>query len=97
MKNLTETNAELKAYIAGLKEKENRNKLVGLVIAGSVIIALLVAGIVYLIKKRCDEECYDDWLSCDGNLREALEFSVDDTIDIIRDNEVKKERNKDAR
>lgn len=43
------------------------------------------------------EECYDDWLSCDGNLREALEFSVDDTIDIIRDNEVKKERNKDAR
>ena len=49
--------------------------------------------------KRDDilEECYDDWLSCDGNLREALEFSVDDTIDIIRDNEVKKERNKDAR
>ena len=29
--------------------------------------------------------------------REALEFSIDDTIDIIRDNEVKKERNKDAR
>ena len=22
---------------------------------------MLVAGIVYLIKKRCDEECYDDW------------------------------------
>ena len=43
------------------------------------------------------EECYDDWLSCDGNLREALEFSIDDTIDLIRDNEVKKERNKDAR
>lgn len=43
------------------------------------------------------EECYDDWLSNDGSLREAIEFSVDDTIDIIRDNEVKKERNKDAR
>lgn len=43
------------------------------------------------------EECYDDWLSCDGNLREALEFSIDDTIDLIRDNEVKKERNQDAR
>lgn len=43
------------------------------------------------------EECYDDWLSCDGNLRETLEFSVDDTIDIIRENEVKKERNKDSR
>ena len=27
----------------------------------------------------------------------ALEFSIDDTIDLIRDNEVKKERNKDAR
>lgn len=35
------------------------------------------------------EECYDDWLSCDGNLRETLEFSVDDTIDIIREDEVK--------
>lgn len=43
------------------------------------------------------EECYDDWLSFDGNLRETLEFSVDDTIDIIRENEVKKERNKDSR
>ena len=43
------------------------------------------------------EECYDDWLSCDGNLRETLEFSVDDTIDIIREDEVKKQRNKDSR
>ena len=43
------------------------------------------------------QECYDDWLSNDGSLREALEFSIDDTIDRIRDNEVKKERNKDAR
>lgn len=36
------------------------------------------------------QECYDDWLSNDGSLREALEFSIDDTIDLIRDNEVKK-------
>ena len=43
------------------------------------------------------QECYDDWLSCDGNLRETLEYSVDDTIDILRDNAVKKERNKDTR
>ena len=43
------------------------------------------------------EECYDDWLSCDGNLRETLEYSVDDTIDILRDNAVKKERNTDTR
>ena len=43
------------------------------------------------------QECYDDWLSNDGSLREALEFSIDDTIDLIRENEVKKERNKDAR
>ena len=43
------------------------------------------------------QECYDDWLSNDGSLREALEFSIDDTIDLSRVNEVKKERNKDAR
>lgn len=43
------------------------------------------------------DECYDDWLSCDGHFREALEYSIDDTIDILRDNAVKKERNKDAR
>ena len=29
------------------------------------------------------QECYDDWLSNDGSLREALEFSIDDTIDLI--------------
>lgn len=43
------------------------------------------------------EECYDDWLDSDGSFREVIEFSVDDMIDFIRDNEVKKERNKDAR
>lgn len=43
------------------------------------------------------EECYDDWLSCDGHFREALEYSIDDTIDIMRDTEIKKERNKDVR
>ena len=43
MKSLQETNSELKAYIAGLKEEENKNKLICLIIAGSVIIALLVA------------------------------------------------------
>ena len=36
------------------------------------------------------EECYDDWLDSDGSFREVIEFSVDDTIDLIRDNEVKK-------
>ena len=35
------------------------------------------------------EECYDDWLSCDGNLREALEFSIDDTIMRSKKNEIK--------
>ena len=50
-----------------------------------------------LKREQILEECYDDWLSNDGSLREVLEFSVDDTIDTIRDNEVKKERNKDAR
>lgn len=50
-----------------------------------------------LKREQILEECYDDWLSNDGSLREALEYSIDDTIDTIRDNEVKKERNKDAR
>lgn len=52
-----------------------------------------------ILVKREDllEECYDDWLKCDGNFREVLEYSIDDTVDLIRDNEVKKQRNKDAR
>lgn len=29
------------------------------------------------------EQCYDDWLKCDGNLRERLNFSVDETINYI--------------
>lgn len=43
------------------------------------------------------EQCYDNWLDSDANLREPLEFSVDDTIEEIRDDEVKKARKKDAR
>ena len=50
-----------------------------------------------LKREQILEECYDDWLSNDGSLREVLEYSIDDTIDTIRDNEVKKGRNKDAR
>ena len=38
------------------------------------------------------EKCYDDWFSSDGNLREILEYSVDNTIDTIRDNAVKSAR-----
>ena len=34
------------------------------------------------------EQCYDDWLSFDGNLRETLNFSVDKTINYITDKEV---------
>lgn len=37
------------------------------------------------------EQCYDDWLSCDGNLRETLNFSVDETINYITD-EYKKDK-----
>lgn len=43
------------------------------------------------------EECYNDLFHYEENLREALEFSVDDTIDFLRDREVEKQRNKDAR
>ena len=43
------------------------------------------------------EECYDDWLASDSKLSEEIEFCADNTIDFLRDKEVKKERNKDVR
>lgn len=61
MKSLESTNAELKAYIAGLKEEENRKKLICLVVAGAVIIALLVVGIVLIVKNKCDDDWDDEW------------------------------------
>lgn len=32
------------------------------------------------------DECYDDWLHCDGNLKETLSFCVDESINTITDN-----------
>ena len=32
------------------------------------------------------DECYDDWLHCDGNLKETLSFSVDESVNTITDN-----------
>ena len=43
------------------------------------------------------EECYNDLFNYEENLREALEFSVDDTIDFLRDREVKKQQSKNSR
>ena len=37
---------------------------------------------------KCDnvlEQCYDEWLHSDGNLRETLNFVVDDRVDLIID------------
>ena len=61
MKNLSENSSELRAYIAGLREEENRNKLIGLIVVGSVLIGLLAAAVVYLLKKKSEEEYFDDW------------------------------------
>jgi len=62
MKNLTNLSpSDVKEYIAELRDKDNRNKLITVIVVGSVIISLLVAGIVYLIKSRYCECGYDDW------------------------------------
>ena len=50
MKTLSESSSELRAYIAGLREEENRNKLIGLIVVGSV-----------LIKKKNENDSFDDW------------------------------------
>ena len=45
------------------------------------------------------EQCYDEWLSTDGNLRENLNYSVDKTINYITE-DYKKDKiksKKDAR
>ena len=31
------------------------------------------------------DECYDDWLHCDGNLKDTLSFSVDESVNTITD------------
>lgn len=45
------------------------------------------------------EECYDEWLKCDGNFTEILEYSVDWSIDHIMEDfkENLKVKNKDIR
>ena len=45
------------------------------------------------------EQCYDEWLSFDGNLRETLNFCVDKTVNYITEDYKKNKirANKDAR
>lgn len=41
---------------------------------------------------KCDnllEQCYDEWLKSDGNLRETLNFVVDDRVELIIDDYLK--------
>lgn len=59
MKNF-EAPMEIRAYLEGLKEKENRSKLICVIIAATLVIAALVVGIVYFIKRK-DDDFYDDW------------------------------------
>lgn len=43
---------------------------------------------------KCDnilEQCYDEWLKSDGNLRDTLNFVVDDRVDLIIDDYSKDE------
>lgn len=45
---------------------------------------------------KCDnilEQCYDEWLKSDGNLRETLNFVVDDRVELIIDDYSKEENN----
>ena len=53
------TPSDIKAYVAAMKEEENRGKLITIIAIGAVIIGLLTVGIVYLIKNNDDE--YDEW------------------------------------
>lgn len=62
MRNLSNLSpTDVKAYLAGLKDEENKNKLITVIIVGSIVIGILVAGIVYLIKNKYDECDYDEW------------------------------------
>ena len=47
-----------------------------------------------LKRKDILEEFYQDWRNADGRLGEILENTIDDTINIIRDNYTKKKRQK---
>ena len=88
MKNLAETNSELRAYIAGLKEEENRSKLVCIIVVGAVLLTILTIGVVCFIKKKYDEECLDDWDEdwddedeCDGECC-CTDSDVDDSVKV---------------
>ncbi|MEA4968802.1 MAG: hypothetical protein VB119_05745 [Candidatus Metalachnospira sp.] len=62
MKNFNNLSpSEIKDYLAGLRNEDNRNKFIAVIVMSSVIIGLLVAGIVYLIKCRYDECNCEDW------------------------------------
>lgn len=55
------TPSDIKAYVAAMKEEENRGKLITIIAIGAVIIGLLTVGIIYLIKNRNDDDEYDEW------------------------------------
>ena len=45
---------------------------------------------------KCDnilEQCYDEWLKSDGNLKDTLAFVVDDRVELIIDDYLKEDNN----
>lgn len=71
------TTSDIKAYIAAMKEEENRGKLITAIVISVVIIGLLAAGIVYLIKTRSEDDDYEEWDDWDDD-NDADEYECSD-------------------
>lgn len=91
MKNLNNLSpSDVKEYLSGLKNEENKNKLIAVIVIGSVVIGMLVAGIVYLIKCRYDECNCEDWddewdddeCCCDENECCCTDSDVDKSVKV---------------
>lgn len=80
--------SDFKAYITGLKDEENKHKLIAVIVICSVVIGLLAAGIIYLIKSRgcdCDYDYDDDWdddESCDDDECCCTDSDVDKSVKV---------------
>lgn len=95
---------DYKQYLMGLPPEQIIDNAYDLVCKQEIIDCILLDGnysnfeLKTLLKREnLLDELYNDWLHADGNLRETLEYCVEDSIETIRDNEVKKQRNRDAR
>lgn len=85
--------SDFKSYITGLKDEENKQKLVTIIVICSFVIGILVVGVVYLIKSRgCDcgydyddewddDECCDDEC-CDDDECCCTDRDVDKSVKV---------------